>query len=35
MFCYGRIVRIVGITLSIDFEKACMKKVLDSFVNKG
>ena len=34
-FGYGRIDSIEGNKLSIDFEKAGMKKVLDSFVNKG
>ncbi|MEO6014928.1 MAG: UvrD-helicase domain-containing protein [Devosia sp.] len=34
-FGYGRIESIEGNKLSIDFEKAGKKKVLDSFVNKG
>ncbi|HVX71304.1 MAG TPA: UvrD-helicase domain-containing protein [Devosia sp.] len=34
-FGYGRIDSIEGNKLSIDFEKAGKKKVLDSFVNKG
>ena len=34
-FGYGRIESIEGNKLSIDFEKAGKKKVLDSFVSKG
>jgi DNA helicase-2/ATP-dependent DNA helicase PcrA len=34
-FGYGRVESIEGNKLSIDFEKAGRKKVLDSFVNRG
>ena len=34
-FGYGRIEQIEGNKLSIEFEKAGRKKVLDSFVSKG
>jgi DNA helicase-2/ATP-dependent DNA helicase PcrA len=34
-FGYGKIEQVEGNKLSIDFEKAGKKKVLDSFVSKG